>query len=393
MNYDSLFTHRLEALDRELLLRTEKAFSGAGPLTVCPQTQRRVLSFGSNDYLGLSTDPRTLRAAAEALQRYGVGATGSRLTTGTFELHQVLEARLAALKGSEDCLVFTSGYAANTGILQALCDKSWHVFSDRLNHASLVDGAAAAGRLSRYRHLDMADLAGRLAEATESCRLIATDGVFSMDGDLAPLPDIVALADAHDALVMVDDAHGLGVLGADGMGTVSHYQMKHRVAIQMGTFSKAAGALGGYVAGSRQLIALLRSTARPYIFTTALPPAMAAAAMEALTIISEEPERRLRLTAMADALRCELRARGFQVLGHDTPILPVITGSAEATLALAEKLWTDGLYTPAIRPPSVPRGTGRLRITVTAAHTAAHLDRLLEALTYHGRSLGILGGP
>ena len=342
---------------------------------------REVVLLGSNNYLGLSTHPKVIAAAVEATQNFGTGASGSRLISGNNERYTTLETNLAKTKRTEAALVFSSGYAANTSIIPVLASENDLIFSDALNHASIIDGC----RLSRatkkvYRHCDMAHLKVLLSEsATFRRRLIVTDGVFSMDGDIAPLPDICDLAAKYEAMVLVDDAHGFGVLGADGSGTVAHFGLEATDIIQMGTLSKAVGALGGYVAGSRALIELLINKARGFIFTTGLPPATLAAATAALEVMRVSPELRQRLFLHAKRLKNALIDLGYTLLPSETQILPVILGDSQRATRVADALLAEGVFAPAIRPPAVPPNTSRLRLTVMATHTETEIQQAIAA--------------
>ena len=340
---------------------------------------RDVVLLGSNNYLGLSTHPEVIAAAVEATQTFGTGASGSRLISGNSELYTTLETNLAKMKGTEAALAFSSGYAANTSIIPVLAGEDDLILSDALNHASIIDGC----RLSRaskkiYQHCDVEHLKTLLSESTTFRRkLIVTDGIFSMDGDIAPLPDICELAAQHDAMVLVDDAHGFGVLGKDGNGTVSHFGLEGKEIVQMGTLSKSVGALGGYIAGSRALIELLINRARSFIFTTGLPPATLAAVNAALDVIRFSPELRKRLFSHAKRLKTALIDLGYTLLPSETQILPVILGSPQRATRVAEALLTEGVFAPAIRPPAVPTGTSRLRLTVMATHTEAEIEQAI----------------
>lgn len=342
---------------------------------------RDVVLLGSNNYLGLSTHPKVIAAAVEATRAFGTGASGSRLISGNSERYTSLETNLAETKGTEAALVFSSGYAANTSVIPVLAGEGDLILSDALNHASIVDGC----RLSRaakkvYRHCDMEHLKLLLSESTAfRRRLIVTDGVFSMDGDIAPLPDICNLAAAHDAMVLVDDAHGFGVLGKNGGGTLAHFGLEAEGIIQMGTLSKAVGALGGYIAGSHALIEVLVNRARGFIFTTGLPPATVAAADAALDVMRSEPQLRQRLFSHAKRLKRVLIDLGYTLLPSETQILPVVLGRPQRATNVAEALLTEGVFAPAIRPPAVPTGTSRLRLTVMATHTEAEIQRAIDA--------------
>ena len=340
---------------------------------------RDVVLLGSNNYLGLSTHPKVIAAAVEATQTFGTGASGSRLISGNSGLYATLEMNLAEAKGTEAALVFSSGYAANTSVIPVLAGEGDLILSDALNHASIIDGC----RLSRatkkvYQHCDVEHLKVLLSESTAfRRRLIVTDGVFSMDGDIAPLPDICDLAAAHDAMVMVDDAHGFGVLGKNGSGTVAHFGLRGEGIIQMGTLSKAVGALGGYIAGSHALIELLVNRARGFIFTTGLPPATLAAANVALDLIRSTPELQQRLSSHAERLKTALIDLGYTLLPGETQILPVVLGGPQRATDVAEALLTEGVFAPAIRPPAVPAETSRLRLTVMATHTEAEMKQAI----------------
>ncbi len=344
---------------------------------------RSVLAFCSNDYLGLAADPRVVAAARDALPRYGVGAGAAHLVNGHSRAHAALEERLAAFTGRARALLFSTGYMANLGVLQTLLGRHDTVFGDRLNHASLIDAARLAGcRSVRYRHQDPEDLAARLAATPPGPgRLIVTDGVFSMDGGIAPLPALVSLAQQHDAWLMVDDAHGLGVLGAQGTGSCGHFGLAaDAVPILMGTLGKAFGTAGAFVAGSETLIEALIQFARSYIYTTAMPAALAAASRVAVDIAADEGWRRTHLAHLIGRLGDGLEAIGLPRPHGTTPIQPVLLGSSERATTAAAALLEQGLLVPAIRPPTVPEGTARLRITLCALHTDAHIDRLLETL-------------
>ena len=342
---------------------------------------RRVLCLASNNYLGLASHPEVVDAAAEAAVRYGAGAGSARLITGGLVLHDELEARLAAFKGTEAALLFSSGYLANLGTVAALVGAGDAVFSDALNHASIIDGC----RLSRadvhvYRHADAADLDERLAAwrrrgPADARALVVTDSVFSMDGDVAPLPDIVEACERHGAILMVDEAHATGVVGPGGRGAIAGYGLDGRVGVVMGTLSKALGAAGGFIAGSADLCAYLRNRARSFIFDTALPPPTAAAALAALRVVEREPERPMRARSLAGRLATGLRAAGFDVPDPAAAVVPVVIGEPDPAMAMSTRLLDAGVLVTAIRPPTVPQGTSRLRATVMATHTDAEIDR------------------
>jgi 8-amino-7-oxononanoate synthase len=345
---------------------------------------RWLVNFGSNDYLGLAVDPRLADAARAAAARYGWGAGASPLVSGWTEAHQELVDALTAFERAEAALLFPTGFAANLGTLAALAGPGDAVYSDRLNHACLIDGARLARATVRvYPHNDVAELAAVLGRDRGRFRrsLVATDGVFSMDGDLAPLGAIVEVAERFGAMLLVDEAHGTGVFGPDGRGAASACGVAGRVHVRVGTLSKALGSLGGFVAGSRRLIDHLVNHARTQIYSTALPPAAAAAARAALAIVAAEPWRRDRVFALSARLRDALHGAGLDVGSSVGPIVPVLVGEPGRTLDLAARLAGAGFFVPAIRPPTVPAGTSRLRISVTAAHTDEDIDALIAALT------------
>ena len=341
---------------------------------------RDVILLGSNNYLGLSVHPIVTEAAATAARKYGTGASASRLMSGNCDLYTELEAKIAKVKETEAALVFGSGYLANIGTIPVLAGDRDLILSDALNHASLIDGCRLSHATKQiYRHCDIEHLESLLTQSTKfRRRLIVTDGIFSMDGDIAPLPEICELADRYDAMVMVDDAHSFGVLGEKGGGTVEHFGLENHGVIQMGTLSKAVGGLGGYVAGSADLIDFLVNRARSFIFTTGLPPATLAGASAALDVIYSTPELRRRLSSNVLLLKNALLEKGFQLLPSETQILPLILGAADVASRFAEVLLSHGVYAPAIRPPTVPEGTSRLRLSVIASHTPEDLEIAVE---------------
>ena len=373
----------LEALKAADLYRAPRVFEGRADRTVV-KDGRELLCFASNNYLGLTADEAVIRAASEATLRYGTGSGASRLVSGTMELHVRLEKELAKFKRTGAALLFGSGFAANLGTITALLGPEDVVYTDRLNHASIIDGCRLSkARVEIYAHADAEDLEGKLARNVDSNpgrrRLIVTDGVFSMDGDLAPLPEILDLAEAYDAWILVDDAHASGVLGSRGAGTADHYGVDSPRLIRLGTLSKAFGGEGGFVAGPVDLVDYLRHKARPFVFSTAPSPATTATALKALEIIRTEPHRRERLRANAERLREGLLSLGYAVPGGPTPILPVMIGEPARAVALSRALEDRGVLAPAIRPPTVPPGTSRLRVTAMATHTDADIDRALRA--------------
>jgi 8-amino-7-oxononanoate synthase len=350
---------------------------------------RELVNFSSNDYLNLAADPRLARAAARTARRYGCGAGASALVSGLPPPLRALERDLARWEGTEAALVFSSGFVANLAAVSTLAGRDDAVFSDTWNHASLIDGC----RLSRagvhvYRHADLNHLEDLLRREGPAARrrLIVSDSVFSMDGDLAPLAGMLELAERHDALVLLDEAHATGVIGEQGRGLTDLLPpgaFPSERLIKMGTLSKALGAQGGFVCGSRQLIAWMVNYARPYIFSTALAPPLAGAARCAVKLVEKEPDRRRHLLSLAERLRSRLRELGKAVGASCCQIVPVIVGDARAALQLSRRLEASGLLVPAIRPPSVPEGTARLRVSLTAGHTAEDIDRLVSALLEH----------
>lgn len=344
---------------------------------------RRLLNFCSNDYLGLAGHPALVEALKKAADDFGLGSGASHLVCGHTAPHHALEEALAEFTGRPRALLFSTGYMANTGIVQALLARGDAVFEDRLNHASLIDGGLASGaQFQRYRHNDVAHLDELLQKTTAAKKLVVTDGVFSMDGDIAPLPELAALAERHDAWLMVDDAHGFGVLGAQGGGVVEHFGLSARqLPVLIGTLGKGFGTFGAFVAGDEDLIEYLINTARPYIFTTALPPAVAAATLASLTLLRRENWRREKLLELIAHFRRGAQALGLELMDSPTPIQPLRLGSNERALAWSAALEEKGLLVGAIRPPTVPVGSARLRITFTAAHEKSDVDLLLQALS------------
>ncbi len=350
----------------------------------CEVDGRHVLNFASNDYLNLAGDPRVIAAAADALSTWGVGSRASALVCGRTAWHEQLERRLAEFEGRVAGLLFPTGMAANVGTVAALAGSGDVVFCDRLNHASLVDGCRLSGaKLRVYQHADLSVLERELDKAIEARRKwIVTDSVFSMDGDLAPLPELCELAERFGASLIVDEAHGTGVFGTQGRGAAELLDVEHRIAVRVGTLSKAIGTLGGFVTGSQDLIDYLWNHARTQIYSTALPPSICAAAVAALDIIAAEPARRERLTRAAASFRAQLRAAGVEPLsGSVGPIVPVGLTDPEAAVRASAHLEQQGFLVGAIRPPTVPRGTSRLRIVVTTAHTDDDLTRLAIAIS------------
>lgn len=340
------------------------------------------LSFCSNDYLGLANDERVKGAMIEGIKEYGAGSGAAHLITGHFEPHHRLEEALAAHTGRSRALLFSTGYMANMGVIDALSARGDLVLEDKLNHASLIDGGLySRGTLKRYKHADLNDLEKRLQDSEENNRLIVTDGVFSMDGDIAPLKEITELATKYDAQVLVDDAHGIGALGENGGGVCELFSLNDDDSpIIMGTLGKSFGVFGAFIAGSDELIEWLIQRARTYVYTTALPPAMATAALASLQIIQTEPQRRQHLQALIERFRARVTEMGLELMPSQTPIQPIVVGDEAKALAWSEQLKKSGILVKAIRPPTVPEGTSRLRITFSAAHSFEDLEKLLSEL-------------
>lgn len=345
---------------------------------------KRVLNFCSNDYLGLANHPEVIHAFKTAADEFGVGSGASHLINGHSRYHHELEEALAEFTGRPRALLFSTGYMANLGVISALVQKGDHVFEDRLNHASLLDaGLLSQARLQRYQHNDCNDLSNKLSTSKGKRRLIVTDGVFSMDGDLAPVDKLSELAQQQNAILMIDDAHGLGVLGQHGGGVVDHYGLDSRqVPILMGTLGKAVGTFGAFVAGSEALIETLIQQARSYIYTTAMPAAIAAATLVSLKLVSEEGWRRDQLVSLVNRFRAGAAQLGLPLMESATAIQPLLVGDNTKAVKLSSSLFAAGVMVSAIRPPTVPDGTARLRITLSAAHSEAQVDHLLEAVQH-----------
>jgi len=382
-SFESHWLDELEQLERESRRRTLRPVEWRSAREII-LGGRSLLNFSSNDYLGLSTHPGVIAAAHEALERYGAGSGASRLVSGNLELYGKLEEQLARIKNTEAALVFPSGYHANLGLIPALVGPEDTVVVDRLAHASLVDGARLSrARLKVFPHSDAQALESLLKQISKGQTLVLTESVFSMDGDVAPADELLQVCEAQDALLVLDDAHGLGVMGKTGRGVQEAFALRSSHLVVMGTLSKAMGALGGYVAGSRILIDLLVNRARTLVYTTALPPATIASASAALEIAFETPEGvalHEKLCENVAALRSGLRERGYSVSEDPTAILPVIVGQEKKALDLASTLYEEGIFAPAIRPPTVPAGTARLRLSLSALHQREDLQRLLEVL-------------
>lgn len=342
---------------------------------------RRMLAFCSNDYLGLAADERLADAVRRGVARYGVGAGAAHLISGHSSAHHALEEELAAFTGRERALLFSTGYMANLGVIGALLGRNDTLFEDRLNHASLIDGGLLSrARMKRYPHADVASLREQLS-AADGRRLVVSDGVFSMDGDIAPLEELAAACEAHDAWLMVDDAHGIGVLGPQGQGSIAAAGLAvDRVPVLMGTLGKALGTAGAFVAGSEALIETLIQRARPYVYTTAMPPAIAEATRAALRIVADEEWRRERVMGLAQRFRHGAQKIGLDLMDSPTPVQPVLLGDSGRATRWGEALRRAGILVGTIRPPTVPDGAARLRVTLSAAHTVEHVEALLAVL-------------
>jgi glycine C-acetyltransferase len=359
---------------------------------VCRIDGREVINLASNNYLGLADHPQLVDAAIQATRRYGAGSGAVRSIAGTMSIHLELERRIAEFKRVEACVVFQSGFAANSGTVAAILTPEDHIVSDELNHASIIDGCRLSkAKIHVFPHKDAA-AAGRILEELDSQpgrKLLATDGVFSMDGDIAPLAALVEIAQRHGAILMIDDAHASGVLGRNGRGTVDHFGLHGQVDIQVGTLSKAIGVLGGYVCGRRELIEFLYHRARPFLFSTSHPPAVAAACLAAFDILEREPERIEKLWENTRYFKSGLDAAGFRTGASETPIVPILVGEAGAAHAFSRALFEEGLFATGIGYPTVAQGKARVRTIVTAAHSRELIDRALEILSRVARKSGL----
>lgn len=352
-----------------------------------------VINLASNNYLGLTTHPKLREAALEAVRKYGVGSGAVRTISGTMTLHIELEERIAAFKHVEACVVFQSGFAANAGTVSAILTPDDHIISDELNHASIIDGCRLSkAKIHVFPHKDVAAAEKILAdlESVPGRKLLISDGVFSMDGDIGPLPGLVEAAEKHGAIMMVDDAHSSGVLGRNGRGTIDHFGLDGRVHVQVGTLSKAIGVLGGYVCGSRDLIEFLYHRARPFLFSTSHPPAVAAACLAAFDVLEQEPERIQTLWDNTKYFKAGLQAAGFNTGISETPITPVIVGETKTAHQLSRELFAEGVLATGIGFPTVPKGKARVRTIVTATHTRAELDRALEVFRKVGKKMSLI---
>ena len=352
---------------------------------------RKLVMLGSNNYLGLTNHPAVKEAAAAALARYGTGCAGSRLLNGSLDLHERLEAALARFLRREAAITFSTGFQVNLGTLSCLLGRHDVAILDALDHACILDGCRLGfGKIYKFKHNDMASLEAKLSAVPEGRgRLIVVDGVYSMEGDLAPLPEIVALKKRFAARLMVDDAHGLGVLGENGRGTAEHFSVEGEVDLVMGTFSKSLAAIGGFVAGDAEVIDYVRHTARSAVFSAALPPASAAAALAALEIVEREPERRKQLWEATAYMKRELSGLGFDTGNSESPVIPIVVGDDARALRMVRRLQEEGVFVNCVISPAVPEDRAMIRTSYMATHQRAHLDRALEAFARVGRELGL----
>lgn len=352
----------------------------SGQDTVVTMEGHRTIMIGSNNYLGLTADPRVVEAAVKATQKYGSGCSGSRFLNGTLDLHLELEKQLAEFVHKDACITFSTGFQSNLGIISAIAGRNDVIICDKENHASIYDGCRLSfATMLRYRHNDMADLERVLSEVPDNKgRLIVTDGVFSMGGEICNLPEIVRLAGKYGARVMVDDAHGLGVLGEHGRGTAEYYGLEDEVDILMGTFSKSLASLGGYMAASKEVVSYVKHNSRPFIFSASIPPANAAAALCALNIIKQEPERVRRVNEIAEYMRGLMRKNNIPMKESQTPIIPVMTYDDKRTFIICKEMLKEGVYVNPVISPAVPQGHSMIRTSYTATHTHELMDEAIE---------------
>jgi glycine C-acetyltransferase len=364
----------------------------------CTIDGKRVINIASNNYLGLTTHPKLREAALAAIKKYGVGSGAVRTVAGTMDIHMELEQKIARFKNTEACVVFQSGFAANAGTVSAILGKEDFIISDELNHASIIDGARLSrAKIKVFRHKDLAQAEELLKEVQNEPghKLVITDGVFSMDGDIGPLPGLCDLAEKYGAIMMVDDAHSSGVLGRNGRGTIDHFNVHGRVDVQVGTLSKAIGALGGYVCGSKDLIDFLYHRARPFLFSTSHPPSVSATCIAAFDVLEQEPELIDKLWGNTRFFKKELGLLGFNIGGittpaSETPITPIIVGEGRLAMDFSRELFNEGVFVTGIAFPTVPEGKARLRTIMSATHTQDQLNRALEVLKKVGKRMGII---
>ncbi len=387
----------IDGLKKSGTYRTLKTIAGPVDTTVFIDG-KEVILLSSNNYLGLTNHPRLKEAATFAVRDYGTGACASRLIAGNLAIHEDLEKRIASFKGSRAAVVFSTGYMANIGLITSLAGEDDLIVSDELNHASIVDGCMLSkAEVKVYPHKNVEELKRLLsqgrsasAQATYRRRVIVTDGVFSMDGDIAPLPEILEVAEEHHSIVIVDDAHATGVLGENGKGTLEHFGLENENIIQIGTFSKALGSLGGYVAGPDVIVEYLKNKARGFIYSTALPPSVCAASIAALDTVEKEPWIRGRLWENVARFKRGLTALGYDIRATQTQIIPIVIGDTSLTMEFAEAIFEEGIYAPGIRPPTVPEGKSRIRATPMASHTDEQIDKALAVFESEGKRLGII---
>ena len=368
-----------------------KPISESEDTVVVIEGQKRIM-LGSNNYLGLTHHPKVLEAATRALHTYGSGCTGSRFLNGTLDLHLQLEDTLARFLGKDDCIVFSTGYNANLGLISGLVSKGDVVYLDKLDHASIVDGAKMSyGTTERFNHGSLDGLERKLARSGESSgKMVIVDGVYSMEGDIADIPNLLKVCRRHGAALAIDDAHSIGVLGPNGDGTAAHFGLSDEVDIIAGTFSKSLASIGGFVTGSKSVINYLRHHSRPLIFTAALPPANTAGVLAALEVLQREPERRTQLWANTKRLADGFRSLGFEVGPSETPIIPIVIGPLDRTLLMWRKVYDAGVFTNPVVPPAVPLSQCRLRTSVMATHTADQIDYSLDVIGKLGREMGVI---
>jgi len=385
------FTRAREVMDAGLYPYFRAISSGQDTEVVIKG--QRLIMIGSNNYLGLVSDPRVKEAASAAIRKFGSGCTGSRFLNGTLELHEQLEHELAVFMEKEAALVFSTGFQTNLGTLSAIMGRSEHLYMDRANHASLVDGARLTfGKTYKYGHNDIADLDRVLSQTpADAGKLVATDGVFSMEGDLAKVPELVKLKEKHNFRILIDDAHAIGVMGETGNGTAAHFGLNDQVDLITGTFSKSFASLGGFVAGDEDVIHYLKHFSRELIFSASIPPANAAAVLAALDIMKQEPERRERLWEITHRMRNEYVRLGFNVGATETPIIPIYIGPDDLCFAFWKELTQSGIFANPIIAPAVPANHALIRTSYTATHTEAQMVRVLEVFEQVGRKLGVLG--
>ncbi|NQV04273.1 MAG: 8-amino-7-oxononanoate synthase [Candidatus Omnitrophica bacterium] len=377
-NFDYLLRQELEELKALGLYRETKRINTIqGPEVIIDG--KKVILLSSNNYLGLASHPEVIKAQAWALEEFGAGACASRLVSGNMSLHEELEERIAAFKGTEEAIVFPTGYMANVGTISAASGEKDLIVCDKLNHASIIDGARLSGATLRtYPHKNIERLEDILKKATSYRRkIIISDGIFSMDGDIALLPQLLELAERFDAILMLDDAHATGVLGKTGRGTCEHYGIKKGVHIQMGTLSKAIGNLGGFIAGSRFLVDYIRNKARSFIYSTALPPAILGGSIKAIDIAEKDPGLRERLWVNIRKFRSALQELDFNIMGSETQIIPIYIKDAPTAMKVSEFLFKNGIFAPGIRPPTVPKAKCRIRTSLMATHTEEHIDNVV----------------